>query len=93
MRYVVWAGIVVIGAQLAVLDSRWIRWPLCGVLLVAGVGGGFITTRVSPFNLGGGDYYMDGVIVSAGSVLALIGYVLAFISQFVRLRLGGHGRP
>jgi hypothetical protein len=33
---------------------------------------------------------MEGVIVSAGSALALIGYVFAVIWQFVRRRIGGH---
>jgi hypothetical protein len=77
---------------LAVLDRRWIGRPLFGVLMVAGIAGGLIITRVSPFSFGGGDHYMEGVIVSAGSTLALVGYVFAIIWQFARQRLG-HDRP
>ena len=51
-RYLVWGGVIAIGALLAVLDQRWIRRPLSAVLLVAGVIGGLIITRVSPFTFG-----------------------------------------
>jgi hypothetical protein len=91
-RYLLWAGIIAIGTLLAVLDRRWIGWPLFGVLMLAGVAGGLIITTVSPFSFGGGDHYMEGVIVSAGSALALVGYVFAIIWQFACRRLG-HGRP
>jgi hypothetical protein len=91
-RYFLWAGIIAIGTLLAVLDRRWIGRPLFGILMVAGVAGGLIITRVSPFSFGGGDHYMEGVIVSAGSALALVGYVVPIIWQFARRRLG-HGRP
>ena len=83
-RYLLWAGIIAIGTLLAVLDRRWIGWPLFGVLMLAGVAGGLIITTVSPFSFGGGDHYMAGVIVSAGSALALVGYVFAVIWQFAR---------
>jgi len=89
-RYFVWAGIVAVGTLLAVVDRRWIRRRVFGVLLVAGVVVGFIVEKVSPFSFGGGGHYMEGVIVSAGSALALIGYVLAVVWQFVRRRIGGH---
>ena len=89
-RYLVWAGIVGVGILLAVIDRRWIRRPVLGMLLVAGVGGGFIVEKVSPFSFGGGDHYMEGVILSAGSALALIGYVFAVFWQFVHRRFGGH---
>ncbi len=92
-RYLVWAGIIAIGTLLAALDQRWIGRPLFGVLLVTGVVGGLIITRVSPFSFAGGSHYMEGVIISAGSALALVGYVLAIIWQFTRRRWGGHGRP
>jgi hypothetical protein len=36
-RYLVWGGVIAIGALLSVLDRRWIRRPLFAVLLVAGV--------------------------------------------------------
>jgi hypothetical protein len=83
-RYLVWGGGIAIGALLAVPDRRRIRRPLFAVLLVAGVIGGLIITRVSPFTFGGGDHYMEGVILSAGSALALAGYALAVVWRFVR---------
>jgi hypothetical protein len=47
-RYVVRAGIVAIGALLAVLDRRWIGLRVFAVLLVTGIVGGLIITKVSP---------------------------------------------
>ena len=73
-RYLVWIGVIAFGAVLAVIDRRWIRRPAFGFLLGAGVAGDFIITRVSPFSFGGGDHYMEGVLLSAGAALALIGY-------------------
>jgi uncharacterized membrane protein len=92
MRYVIWAGVVAIGAILAVVDRRWARFPLFGILLAAGIGGGLIITRVSPFNFGGGSHYMEGVIISGGSALALAGYILAFASQLACRRFTTRGR-
>ncbi len=89
-RYLVWTAVIAIGAVLALLDRRWIGRPLCAVLLLAGFGGGLVMTRVSPFSFGGGDHYMEGVILSAGSALALAGYGLASAWQFVR---GYSGHP
>jgi hypothetical protein len=89
-RYFVWAGVVAAGCLLAVVDRRWIRYPVFGVLLVSGVGGGFLVEKVSPFSFGVESHYMEGVIVSAGSALALIGYVLALAWQLVRRRIGVH---
>ena len=91
MRYLVWAAVVVAGALLAVVDWRWIKRPVCGALLVAGVVGGIIITNVSPFSFGTGGYYMEGVLISAGSALALVGYVLAAVGQFACRRISGHG--
>ena len=88
-RYIIWAGIVAVGVGLAILDRRWIRRPLFAVLLLAGIVGGLIITKVSPFTFVGGDHYMEGVIVSAASALAMIGYVFAAAWQFARRRLGG----
>ena len=45
MRYLIWGGVIAIGALFAVLDQRWIRRPLFAVLLVAGVIGGLIITE------------------------------------------------
>jgi len=89
-RYFVWAGIVVVGVLFAVVDRRWIRRPVLGVLLVAGIVGGFVVEQVSPFSFGTRNHFMEGVLLSAGSALALIGYVFAVIWQFVRRRIGGH---
>ena len=90
-RYVAWAGVVVIGILLAVLDRQWIRWPLFGALLVTGVGGGLIITEISPFSFGGGSYYMQGVLIAAGSALAVVGYVFA-IAWLFALRWGRRDR-
>jgi hypothetical protein len=90
-RYFVWAGVVVAGALFAVADWRWIKRPVFGALLVAGVLGGTIVINVSPFTFGTGGYYMEGVIISAGSALALVGYVFAIAGQFACRRIGGHG--
>ena len=87
-----WAGVVVFGALLAVVDRRQIRRPVLGVLLVVGVVAGFIIEQVSPFSFGVGSHYMEGVLVSAGSALALIGYVFAVVWQFVWRSIGGR-RP
>jgi hypothetical protein len=62
------------------------------VLLVVGVVAGFIIEQVSPFSFGGGSHYMEGVLLSAGSALALIGYVFAVVWQFVCRSIGGR-RP
>lgn len=85
-RYLVWAGIVVLGMVLAVVDRRVIgRW-LFGLLLVAGIAGGLALTVVSPFSFGATNYYMEGVILSAGSALALTGYAVAVVARFLALR-------
>jgi hypothetical protein len=91
-RYVVWAGVVVVGALLAVVDWRQIRRPVFGLLLVAGVVAGFVIEQVSPFTFSGGDYFMAGVLFSDGSALALMGYVAAAVCQFMYRRIGGR-RP
>jgi energy-converting hydrogenase Eha subunit B len=46
LRYVIWGAVVAIGALVAMLDWRWIGRPLFAVLLVAGVIGGLIITKV-----------------------------------------------
>jgi hypothetical protein len=88
----VWAAVVAIGALLSVVDRRWIRWPVLGMLLAAGVVGGLVVTRISPFTFSGGDHFMEGVILSAGSALALAGYLLATLWQLARRHLGGRSR-
>jgi hypothetical protein len=92
-RYFAWAAVVVVGALFAVVDWRWIRRPILGLLLAAGVGAGTIVTQVSPFTFGAGGHYMEGVLVAAGSALALTGYVLAAGWQFARRRIGGPPLP
>ena len=79
------------GAALAIVDWRWIKRPACGALLVIGIVGGIIVTNASPFTFGTGSYYMEGVLISAGSALALVGYVLAAIGHFVCRRIRRHG--
>ena len=91
-RYFMWTGVVVFGALLAVVDRRQIRRPVFGLLLVIGIVAGFIIEQVSPFSFGVESHYMKGVLVSAGSALALIGYVFAVIWQFVSQSIGGR-RP
>jgi hypothetical protein len=91
-RYLVWAGVTAIGVLLAVFDRRWIGRPLFGVLLVAGVISGVIITRVSPFTFSGGDHFIEGLLLAAGSALALIGYVLAFVWQFARRLMSQRSR-
>ena len=91
-RYFMWAGVVVFGALLAVVDRRQIRRPVFGLLLVIGIVAGFIIEQLSPFSFGVESHYMEGVLVSAGSALALIGYVFAVIWQFVSQSIGGR-RP
>jgi hypothetical protein len=90
-RYAVWVGVVAIGALFAILDWRWIGRPLFGALLAAGVAGGIVITKVSPFDFSSGGYFMEGVLLSAGSALALVGYVIAAVWQFARQWLRRHG--
>ena len=85
-RYLVWASVVVLGMVLAVVDRRVIgRW-LFGLLIVAGIAGGLALTVVSPFSFGATNYYMEGVILSAGSALALTGYAVAVVARCLALR-------
>jgi hypothetical protein len=84
MRYLIWGGIVAVGALLGIVDVRWTRRPFFGVLLAAGIIGGLIITSVSPFTFAGGDHYMEGVLLFAGSALALAGYAATVIGQLVR---------
>jgi hypothetical protein len=44
-RYFAWVGVVVVGAPFAIGDRRWIGRPMFGVLLAAGVVGGFNGSR------------------------------------------------
>lgn len=90
-RYLVWGVVVALGAGGALIDWRAIRRPLCGLLLVAGVIGGVLTTYVSPFDFVTGGYYMLGVIISAGSALGLIGYAGATVALFAWRRLASRG--
>ena len=82
-RYLLWTAVVVAGALLAIVDWRWTRRPVFRALLVTGIVGGIIVTNVSPFDFVTGGYYMEGVIISGGSALALAGYVFAIVVQFI----------
>lgn len=86
-----WAAVVAAGALFAVVDWRWIKRPVFGALLVAGIGGGVIVVNASPFSFGTGGYYMEGVLLSAVSALALAGYVFAIVVQFIWRRIGSRG--
>jgi hypothetical protein len=92
-RYLVWSGIVAVGALLAVFDRRFIGWPVLAVLLVGGLVAGIVITRVSPFTLSGEDHFFEGVVLSAGSALALVGYVVATVLQLAHRFLRRRRRP
>jgi len=80
---------VVLGAALAIIDRRVLgRWILACVLL-AGVAAGMLITVASPFRFGGTSYYMEGVILSGGSILALIGYAVALLTFLGFRHFGG----
>jgi len=82
-RYLVWAVVVIVGALLAIVDWRKIRLPVFGALLLVMIAGGFLITTYSPFNFGDGGYYMEGVLLSAGSALAFAGYLAASLVLLV----------
>jgi hypothetical protein len=92
IRYLQWAVVVAAGVLCGFGDWRWIKRPVFAVLLVAGIVGGVTITYLSPFTFATGGYYMEGVLISAGSALALAGYVFAIIVQFIWRRIGGHDR-
>jgi hypothetical protein len=89
IRHFEWAAVVVAGVLCALSDWRWIKRPVFGVLLVAGIVGGNIVTYLSPFNFATGGYYMEGVLLAALAALALAGYVFAIVVQFIWRRIGG----
>lgn len=76
-RYLVWGAAVVVGMVLAFVDRRVLKRWLLVWLLPAGIAGGLLLTNLSPFSFGATNYYMEGIIVAAGSALALAGYVIA----------------
>ena len=85
--YVFWSAVFASGALFEFVDRKWIKRPALGVLLVAGIPAGYIMMRVSPFNLADGGLGLQGLLLAAGSGLALIGYALAWIWNFARRRL------
>ncbi len=93
IRYVVIAAVLVLGALLALADWRWIRRPVCGLLLLSGVAGGYSLTIVSPFDFVTGGYYMQGALLSAGSALALLGYAVVSAVIVIGRLIGGWRRP
>ena len=87
VRYLAWAGVVILGMVLALVDTRAIgRW-ICGGLLAMGIVAGLLVTVASPFSFGSSSHYMEGVIISGGSALALAGYVTGRALLFLRGRL------
>jgi hypothetical protein len=81
--YAAWAVVIAAGIFLAILDLRWIQRPSFGGILLAGLCGGLVTTQVSPFNFADGGYYIEGVLVAAGSALALAGYAVAVVGRLL----------
>jgi hypothetical protein len=81
--YLFWSAVVASGAAFRLVDGRWIKRPVLGLLAPAGVPIGVITTQASPFNFADGGLYMQGVLLSAASALALISYVLTWVSVAV----------
>ena len=86
--YLFWLAVVALGALFEFADRKWIRRPALGALLFAGIPGGYIMMRVSPFNLADGGLGLQGFLLSAASGLALIGYALTCIWNFTRRRFG-----
>ena len=86
--YLFWTVVFVSGAVFRLVDRNWIKRPVLGLLMLAGIPAGAILTEVSPFNFADGGLYMQGVLLSVASGLALIGYVLAWVGDFARRRLG-----
>lgn len=86
-RYTQWALAVLAGVPLAFVDWRLIKRPIFGVVLVLGIAAGAAVTFFSPFNFADGGYYMEGILVSAGSALVFIGYVPASLAIFLWQKL------
>lgn len=86
-RYTIWALVVLAGVPLAIADWRMIKRPIFGVLLILGISAGAAVTFFSPFNFADGGYYIEGIVVSAGSALVFIGYVPASLAIFLWRRL------
>ena len=86
-RYTIWALVVLAGIPLAIVDWQMIKRPIFGVLLILGISAGATVTFFSPFNFADGGYYMEGIIVSAGSALVFLGYVPALLAIFLWRRL------
>jgi hypothetical protein len=73
--FATWSLCVALGAAAAYLDIARLRRPLFGLLLLAGVAGGYTTTLVSPFDFSGAGWYMEGVLLTLLAALGLAGYV------------------
>ena len=87
--YLFWTAVLAAGAAFRLIDARWIRRPVLGLLMLAGIPAGAIMTQVSPFNFADGGFYMQGILLAAASSLALIGYVLAWVGGSARRHLAG----
>jgi len=84
--YLFWTAVFASGAVFRLIDGSWIKRPVLGLLMLAGIPAGAIMTQVSPFNFADGGLYMQGVLLSLASGLALIGYLLAWLAEFARRR-------
>ena len=75
------ALITAFGAGVAILERYVLgRFWFWIILLIAGLVG-YLMTEWSPFTFAGDDYYMTGVIVSAGAALLLAGYALGALAS------------
>jgi hypothetical protein len=71
------------GAVAAVVDRKVFgRWLLAALLVLALIAGE-IAMRVNPFPYLGGDYYLQGLIVSTGAIAALVGYAIAAFAMLL----------
>ena len=78
--YAFWLSMVAaVGLVIAVVERRVLARYRLWILLVLAAFTGFFLTEWSPFTFAGDDYYMTGVIVSAGALLLLAGYSLGAI--------------
>jgi hypothetical protein len=91
--YLFWTAVLGSGAAFRRIDRRWIRRPALGVLTLAGIPAGAIMTQLSPFNFVDGGLYMQGILLSVGSGLALIGYVLAWLAGLAWRRFARRTDP
>lgn len=82
-----------VGIAFALIDRRVIGHYLLGVLLVLVALGGQLGMYLSPFTFGGGDYYMESLIVSLFALAGMAGYALAVAATCACTWTNGGGQP